>query len=197
MEKEKPGFITEEEYLSAERTSEIKSEYFRGETFAMTGASEPHNLIVANLIYELKGQLRKVPCRVYPSDMRLKVEETGLYTYPDVMVVCGQRRYADDERDTLLNPDVIIEVLSDSTESYDRGTKFGQYRRIGSLKEYLLVSQKTRKIERYFKNAKGNWELTETDAQHPSVRLAAIDCELGVDGVYDGVEMKPESILPA
>jgi Uma2 family endonuclease len=197
MRRERIGFIEEETYLEIERRASEKSEYFAGEMFAMAGASERHNLIVANLIFELKGRLKNTPCRVYPGDMRLKIDASGLYTYPDVMVVCGERRFADENDDTLRNPDIIVEVLSDSTERYDRGVKFGHYRKLESLKEYLLVSQNSRKIERYFKNENGNWELTETDDRHPSIRLAAIACELDLDGVYDGIALPGESGSPS
>jgi len=128
-------YLSEEEYLEFERNSEIKHEYFDGEIFAMSGASEAHNLIVANVIGELGSQLKKKPCRVYPSHMRVKIESTKFYTYPDVMIVCEKENFADDKEDMQLNPDVIIEVLSDSTESYDRGKKFSHYRQIASLKE--------------------------------------------------------------
>ena len=152
MQQNKTSEITEAEYLAEERKRPFKSEYFRGEVFAMVGASEKHNLIVANLITTLNMQLKGKPCRVYPSDMRLKIEKSKLYTYPDVMVLCGERQFVDEKNDTLLNPEVIIEVLSDSTESYDRGVKFEHYRTAPSLKEYILISQNDRKMKRYYKN---------------------------------------------
>ena len=119
--------LTEEEYLAAERQAEFRSEYFAGEMFAMTGATRQHNRIVTNLVARLDEQLREGPCNVYANDLRVKVESTGLYTYPDVIVTCGQEKFADDVFDILLNPLVIIEVLSDSTEAYDRGKKFEHY----------------------------------------------------------------------
>ncbi|MFP4346662.1 MAG: Uma2 family endonuclease [Desulfococcaceae bacterium] len=190
MHHEKIESMTEAEYLDRERVAEYKSEFFSGEMFAMTGASRNHNLIVTNLIRELSGQLKKTPCRVYPSDMRLKVEKTGLYTYPDVMVVCGEHRFADTEkRDTLLNPDVIVEVLSDSTEKYDRGDKFAHYRRIDSLTEYLLISQKKPKIERYFKNSTGLWTLMETDDSRSEILLDSIGCTLSLEEIYDKTDV--------
>ncbi|QTA93322.1 Uma2 family endonuclease [Desulfonema magnum] len=188
MQQQAVSMISEAEYIEQERTAEIKSEYYQGEIFAMAGASRKHNLIVANVIGELRYQLKNKPCRTYPSDMRLKTEATGLYTYPDVMVVCGDEKFTDERQDTLLNPDVIIEVLSDSTESYDRGRKFQNYRKVGSLKEYVMISQHCRKIERFHKNEKQQWVLTESDKENPSVFLESIGCELELSEIYDKTE---------
>ena len=181
-------YLTEEEYLEFERNSEIKHEYFDGEIFAMSGASRKHNLIVANVIFSLMSQVRQRPCRVYPSDMRLKIETTKLYTYPDVMIICGHDElFADNKEDMLLNPDVIIEVLSDSTENYDRGKKFEHYRKIVSLKEYVLISQNTRKIERFLKTEHLRWISDETDEEHTEIILESVGCALNLDEVYDKV----------
>jgi len=188
MQQEPIPLISETEYLEGERLSEIKHEYYQGEIFAMAGVSERHNLIVMNVIGELRYQLKGKPCRPYPGDMRLKIEETGLYTYPDVMAVCGERQFGDEKQDTLLNPDVIIEVLSDSTESYDRGNKFQNYRRIASLKEYVMISQKQRKIEKYARSHDGRWILSETDENHPAIFLESIGCELELSEIYDKVD---------
>ncbi|OQY59447.1 MAG: hypothetical protein B6245_06540 [Desulfobacteraceae bacterium 4572_88] len=124
----------------------------------------------------------------YPSDMRLKIEETWLYTYPDVMVVCGEEKFGNEQQDILLNPDVITEVLSDSTEGYDRGAKFGFYRTLSSLREYVIISQNSQKMEKYSRNEAGQWVLTESDAEHPGILLESIDCELPLSEVYDKVE---------
>ncbi len=188
MQHQAVSTIPEAEYLEQERASEIKSEYYKGEIFAMAGASRKHNLIVANVITTLNVQLKKKPCRTYPSDMRLKIKEMELYTYPDVMVVCGDEKFGDEKQDTLLNPDVIIEVLSDSTERYDRGRKFENYRKAESLKEYVMISQNCRKIERFYKNERGQWELTESDEENPLVFLESIGCELEISEVYDKTE---------
>ena len=118
------AYFTSEEYLAMEREAETKSEYHAGRIYALAGASESHVLIASNLVVSLGGQLRDKPCRVYASDMRVKVTSFGMYTYPDVVVVCGQARFEDTRRDTLLNPTVIVEILSPSTEGYDRGRKF-------------------------------------------------------------------------
>ena len=138
--------LTPEDYLALERSADFKSEYFDGEIFAMTGASEPHNTIVANTLSEIRQQLKKRPCKVYANDMRVKVDPTGLYTYPDVVVVCGKARLEDAHLDTLLNPTLIVEVLSDSTEAYDRGRKFEHYRKLESLAEYVLIDPIPRRL---------------------------------------------------
>ena len=133
--------LTPQEYLARERRATEKSEYYRGEIFAMAGASFEHSLIKDNLARESGNQLKDKPCRVITSDLRIKVNATGLYTYPDAVIVCDEPKFEDAQVDTLLNPRVIVEVLSDSTEKYDRGGKFAHYRQIPSLQEYVLVAQ--------------------------------------------------------
>src|ERR1044072_9754283 len=128
------NYFTPEEYLEMERKADCKNEYFNGEIFAMGGASPRHVLIVTNVVSELRTQLKNRPCTVYSTDLRVRVSATGLYTYPDVIVVCGEPRFADDHRDTLLNPTLIVEVLSNSTKDYDRGDKFEQYRALESFR---------------------------------------------------------------
>ncbi len=187
MQPQTVPYLTEEEYLEFERNSEIKHEYFEGKIFATSGASEAHNLIVTNLIAILGLHLKKKPCRVYPSYMRLKIEKTRLYTYPDVMIVCGQDKFDDEHKDMLLNPDVIIEVLSDSTESYDRGKKFENYRKIGSLKEYVLISQNTPKIEKFVRAENYRWIFSATDENITDMPLESVGCMLNLDEVYDKV----------
>jgi Uma2 family endonuclease len=147
--------LTEAEYLEIERTAEWKSEFFNGEMFAMAGATPEHVLIAGNVAAELRLQLRGRPCRVYPVDLRVKVSDTGLYTYPDVVVVCGEPRFDELRGDTLLNPTLIVEVLSSSTEAYDRGDKFAHYRRLDSLQEYVLVAQDRCRIERFLRQKEG------------------------------------------
>lgn len=180
-----PIRMTQTEYLAFERASEIKHEYSNGQVYAMTGASEAHNLICVNLITALKTQLRSRPCKVYPSDMRLQVTASGLYTYPDVSVICGPARFADDKRDTLLNPTVLIEILSSSTEGYDRGKKFQHYRELPSLREYLLVAQDSPRIERYLLPEEGAWTLTDTNGLSAELVLPSIGCALALADVYD------------
>ena len=152
--------------------------------FATAGASREHNLIAMNLGTALNTQLRDTDCEVHPAHMRVKVSPTGLYTYPDVTVVCHQPRFEDEQFDTLLNPLVIVEVLSKSTEAYDRGAKFEQYRRIGSLREYLLVAQDWIHIEHFARQDDGNWLLREYSELATKVELASISCEVLLEDVY-------------
>jgi len=182
-----PQLATAAEYLAFERAATTKHEYRGGEVVAMASASREHNLIVANLVAELRAALRGRPCETYPSDMRLRVTETGLYTYPDVVVVCGEPQFEDAEVDTLLNPTLIVEVLSPSTEAYDRGDKFEQYRTLPSLREYLLVSQHRPHVERFIRQEGNTWLLTETRGIDATVRLEAIDCTLSLAEVYDRI----------
>ena len=178
--------LTPDEYLAAERWATHKSEYIAGEVFAMSGASEAHNLIVANLIATLHQQLRQRDCRVYPSDMRVVNPEKNFF-YPDVTVVCGAPRFTDDRRDTLTNPTLIIEVLSDSTPDYDRGSKFAQYRRLASLQEYLVVAQTAPCVEHHTRQADGCWLLHETSDLTAVLTLASIGCQLPLAEIYDKV----------
>ena len=189
MSSQPKTYITPEEYLTIERKAEYKSEYVNGEMFAMAGASERHVLIVTNIVVELGGQLRRRPCTVYSTDLRLRVSPTGLYTYPDVVVVCGQARFADDQKDTLLNPTLIIEVLSDSTKDYDRGGKFQHYRTLASLTEYVLVSQETCHVERYVRQPENRWLLSETNEVKDTIHLSTIECDLVLAEVYDKVDL--------
>ena len=152
--------LTPQEYLARERLAEFRSEYYRGEVFAMAGASWEHTLIKDNLAAESRGQLKQGPCHVLTSDMRVKISGTGLYTYPDIAIVCDKPQFEDGEFDTLLNPRALVEVLSDSTEKYDRGAKFAHYRQIPSLQEYVLVSQDRVLMERDPRCADGSWVLT-------------------------------------
>ena len=180
-------FITPEQYLYRERNAEFRSEYLRGEMFAMAGASANHNLIVGNCVQNIGQQLKKKPCRVYPSDLKLRIQATGLYTYPDLSVVCGEPQLESDHGDVLLNPVVLIEVLSDSTEAYDRGKKFEHYRTIPSLKHYVLVAQDRHSIDCFSLNPDGSWSLTACQTPTGMVELAAIDSQLSAVEVYDKV----------
>ncbi len=184
----KPHY-TPQEYLALERKAQDKSEYFNGEIFAMTGASRRHNVMVANVLAALHGQLKKRPCEIYPSDMRVKVSPTGLYTYPDVVVVCGEPRFDDEQKDTLLNPTVLVEVLSKSTASYDRGEKFEHYRKLDSLNEYLVIAQNKHHVEHYVRQPDNQWLLSETDDIQSIVNLSSIECHLSILDVYDKIEI--------
>ena len=180
-------YVTPEEYLHHERKAEFRSEYFRGETFAMAGASANHNLIVGNCIQTLGQQLKKKPCRVYPSDLKLRIEATGLYTYPDLSIVCGEPQLESDAGDVLLNPVVLVEVLSESTEAYDRGKKFEHYRTIPSLMNYVLIAQDRHSIDCFERDPDGAWRLTSCQGLDGKVQLASIDSQLAATEVYDKV----------
>src|SRR5437660_2569707 len=146
-----------EEYLAGERIAACRSEYLDGYVLAMAGGSEAHNVIAGNLVTLLNVHLREEPCRVFPSDMKVHRVHSNRFFYPDVTVVCGDSRFVDDNRDVLLNPILLIEVLSNDTESFDRGEKFKSYLQLDSLREYVLVSQSAPVVERYTRQATGDW----------------------------------------
>jgi len=174
---------TPEDYLAWERAQPEKHAFYQGEIFAMPGASREHNLLVTNLVRLLGNALLDKPCEIYPSDMRVKVSMTGLYTYPDVSVVRGEPEFEDNAVDTLLNPAVIVEVLSDSTERYDRGHKFEQYRTLQSLRDYVLVTQDRVLVEHFTRQPDGWWGLRELRADD-RLDLASVGCEIAVLNVY-------------
>jgi Uma2 family endonuclease len=178
----KPRY-TPEQYLASERAAEHKSEYINGEIFAMSGASREHNLICVNLLRELSAQLLDRACEVYGSDMRVKVSATGMYTYPDVVAVCGEPVFEESQVDTLTNPTAIIEVLSPSTEAYDRGDKFAHYRRLASLQEYVLVAQDKMRVEHYERRG-AEWVLTEVNEPDASLNLVSLGCSVALEEVY-------------
>jgi len=175
--------FTPQEYLALERKSETRNEYYNGEIFAMAGASREHNLIAGNLFRDIGNQLEDRPCETYMNDMRVWIEATGLYTYPDVVVVCGEPRFQDREVDTLLNPTVIVEVLSPTTEAYDRGDKFRHYRRIDSLREFVLISQDRMMVERYTRQGK-DWVLSDMTDPDQVLKLESIGCQIPLDRIY-------------
>lgn len=184
-------YLSQAEYLERERSAPTKSEYFRGDIFLMAGGSESHNLISLNIGTALNVVLADRPCRVYPSDQRISCL-TGLMTYPDVSVVCGEREYLDDRRDTLLNPLVVIKVLSPSTEGYDRGKKFEHYRTILSLREYILVAQDAATIERFARDgASGQWTLSEYHGLDATLPLDALNCQIALKDVYRKIDFPP------
>lgn len=188
MSSQRKTSLTPEEYLALERKSEIKHEYYAGEMFAMVGASKRHNLITTNIIRILGNQLLERSYNVYASDMRVKVSATGKYTYPDVVVACEEEKFDDAENDTLLNPVVVIEVLSESTEAYDRGKKFEQYQNIESLTDYLLVAQDLYRVEQFVRQSNREWRYSEYHQAEDIVKLNVIGCELLLKDVYAKVE---------
>jgi Uma2 family endonuclease len=185
-------YLSPEEYLALERASETRNEYLGGEMIAMTGASRRHSLVTTNLIREIGQQLKGRPCEVLNGDMRVWVPSTGLYTYADVVAVCGEPALADGFFDTLTNPTLLIEVLSPSTQDYDRGTKFVYYRALDSLREYLLVSQNQPRVEHYLRQEDGNWLLSEKTDLAASIALPSIGCQLAMADIYDKVPFDTE-----
>jgi Uma2 family endonuclease len=184
--------LSPQEYLARERAQlEQKNEYYAGELVPMTGATEARNLIVGNLIRELGNQLDGQPCKVYASDMRVKIPDEDSYFYPDVSVVCGEAQFEDERRDTLLNPQVIIEVLSETTESYDRGRKFLNYRTIPSFREYLLVSQDEPVVEHFIRQENDQWLLKTIAAWTDEVDLPTLGCRLPIARIYRHVLQGP------
>lgn len=190
--------VTEDEYLGLERAAETKHELVNGEIVAMAGGSPRHNAIAANVSGVLRTQLKDRPCIVFSSDQRIHVEATGLYTYADVSVTCDRPRFHPKHKDTLLNPRVIVEVLSDSTEGYDRGAKFAHYRGLPSFQEYLLISQHVALVEHYLRLETGQWILTAYQGETAIVKLPSLDCELPLAEVYDKLHLlAPEPPAPS
>ena len=187
------AWLRPEEYLAIERQAACKSEYVAGEMFAMAGASRRHNLIVANVIRILGNQLLESPCNVYPSDMRLKIRQTGRYTYPDVVVAGAEEQFEDEHRDTLLNPVVILEVLSESTEAYDRGKKFEQDQHIASLVEYILIAQDHHSVERYVRQEGRTWTYSAFHSLEDIVALSTIGCQPVLQDIYTKVDVQHAS----
>lgn len=185
-------YLTPEEYLTLERQAETKSEYFQGEVYAMAGASPRHTLIAANTVALLVLGLKGRPCTVHGSDLRLKVPATGLYSYADVTVVCGKAQFEDRHQDVVLNPTVIFEVLSRSTEGYDRGEKFEHYRTLESLTDYVLVSQRRPLVEHFARQADGSWVLKPYAGVESTVLIPSIGCDLPLADMYDKVEWPEE-----
>ena len=178
-------YVTPEEYLALERKAEFKSEYMDGVVYAMAGASKRHNLIVANVIITLGAQLKGRSCRVYPSDLRVRVPNSKRFFYPDVSVVCGDDEFADAEQDIILNPTLIVEVASEATAAFDRGKKFLSYQQISSLQEYLLVSQDEILVEGYARQGNDTWLYTKVAGPDGTLTLRSIECELALKEVYD------------
>lgn len=185
--------VTPAEYLALERSAREKSEYVNGRIYAMAGTSRVHSLIVTNVIRELSNELRGRPCEIHGSDMRVKVQHTGMYTYPDVVALCGEAQLEDAELDTLLNPSVIVEVLSPSTESYDRGEKFAHYRRLDTLQEYVLVAQVRHRVE-HFRREGDHWVLTEVSDADGTLTLSSLGCTLALADIYERVEFPAADI---
>ncbi|MFN8496704.1 MAG: Uma2 family endonuclease [Anaerolineae bacterium] len=183
---------TPAEYLALERDAPTKSEYINGQIYGMSGASRRHNLIGGNVFREISNRLRGRGCETYIADMRLKVSVTGMYTYPDVIVVCGEPQFEDAHVDTLVNPTVIVEVLSPSTEACDRGEKFAHYRRLGSLMEYVLITQDKVRVEHYVRQG-DDWLFSEVSELDGMLRLASIDCAVVLRDIYENVSFEDDT----
>lgn len=178
--------ITSIEYLARERKAEFKSEFLHGEMFAMAGGSPMRSLIAANFVGSAWQALKGKPCKVFNSDLRVKVSASGLYTYPDASIICGELKFDDIQQDTVINPTVLIEVLSDSTEKYDRGTKSQHYRSIESLQELVLISQNEAHVERYLRQNNG-WLLSDISELQACLELSSIGVSMTLGELYRGV----------
>ncbi len=181
-------FITAEEYFEIEEAAEYKSEYYHGEMFAMSGASNNHNIVAGNTFFNLYGSLRNTDCLVYIGDMKVQLDEARHYAYPDVSVVCGNVEFAPGRNDTIVNPVVIIEVLSESTQDYDRGLKFKAYQNIPSLKEYILIDQYSCSVEYFFKDESGKWNSEKLDKPEDTLKLRSADAEISLKAIYHRVK---------
>jgi Uma2 family endonuclease len=189
MSRQPKTYATPEEYLAFEREAENRNEYVNGEIRAMTGASRKHNLISLSIASELRAQLKGKPCEAYATDMRVRVPSANVYTYPDVIVVCGEPKFEDGYLDTLLNPTLLVEVLSKSTEKYDRTIKSDYYRTLESLAEHLIVSQNEYAVEQYTRQADGRWLLTNVRGLESAIELHSVGCVLPLSDIYEGVEL--------
>jgi Uma2 family endonuclease len=183
--------ITPQEYLIRDRQASCKSEFHQGEVFAIGGGSANHSLIAANFVREAGNALKDKPCTVFNSDLRVQVRSTGLYTYPDATIVCGEREFDDDQRDTIINPTVIVEVLSDSTEKYDRGKKANHYRQIASLKELLLITQGRPHVERFTRQPNGDWMFHEQYDLSADFELKSLGIFVAISELYRGLKFDP------
>ena len=177
------------EYLAAEQTSEVRHEFFNGEIFAMAGASPEHNTVKENCIGEMFFRLKNTPCRSFSTDQRVKIPATGLYTYPDILIVCGRAEFDAEDPHSLINPQVIFEILSPSTESYDRGTKFHHFQKLPSVKEYVLISQDKMQVERFVRQPNDSWLLTTFDDVNGEFALTTVPVTVLLADLYRGVEI--------
>jgi Uma2 family endonuclease len=178
-------YLSPEEYLALERNAEFKSEYIDGVVIAFAGCNDRHNLITANIITTLATQLKGRPYKLYPSDLKVRIPNSKRFFYPDVSIVCGPVEFADDGRDVILNPSLVVEVSSDSTAAFDRGKKFLSYQQINSLQEYLLVSQDEILVEGYARQGNNTWLYTKVAGLESTLTLPSIECQLALKDVYD------------
>lgn len=192
MAAKREPFLSPEDYLAIEREAHDKSEYFSGQMWAMAGASRPHNNIVTNLVREISSRLRGRPCETYANDLRVRVSSAGLYTYPDVVIVCGEPEFIDVKGDTLVNPTVLVEVLSPGTEAWDRGGKWAQFQRLPSLQEYILVSQDAMIVERFTRQEGGAWLYSRAEGPDAALSFASLSLSVPLPDVYDRIVFDAE-----
>lgn len=184
--------LSPERYLEIERGNDFRSEYYEGQMYAMSGGSLQDSMLIAGVAACLRNALAKGPCRVTASELLVRASKSGPYMYPEVAVFCDEPKLADDHRDVLLNPTLIVEVLSKSTESHDRGQKFTYYRQIESLREYILVSQSQPRVETFSRQESGEWVLKEYVGLDASCLCRSIDCTIPLAGIYDKVPFESE-----
>jgi len=185
----KKEYFTIEDYLATEEKAGYKSEYYNGEIIAMSGGSRNHSVICVNMNWRLGESLAEKECVVFDSNMKLRIAETDSFVYPDVMVVCGDIQFYQERTDILINPVLIIEVLSPSTRLFDRVEKFEYYRSISSVKEYLLISQDKPMVESYYKQDEKKWLYSVVKGVEESIYLQSIDCKLDLKDIYHKTEM--------
>ncbi len=179
--------FTVDEYLAMERVADYKSEYYSGEIFALAGGTVDHNTVTVNCAAELRQSLDARPCYVFASDMRLHVQRSNLFTYPDVMVICGKIRFFDRRNDTVLNPILVVEVLSESTREYDRGAKFDFYKQIPELQEYILIESEQARVEAYRREADGHWTVETISGLDADLPFVTLDCVVPLRRIYHKV----------
>lgn len=190
MQRTKQKYYTPEEYLALEEKAEFKSEYDQGEIFAFSGASLNHNQIIQNVCSRINQQRKKHNCRVFANDLRLWIEANQLFTYPDIMIICDKPKFYSDRDDTVVNPNIIVEILSESTKNYERGDKFVFYRSIPSFQEYILIDQYSAYVEQFNISAAGKWQLTEYKNVKEHLTLTKIDFQIPLEEIYADVEFK-------
>lgn len=178
------------QYLEIEKKSSNKHEYFNEEIFSMAGASDEHNEVFSNLFFQIASKLKGKPCRPYGSDKRLHIPQNTLYTYPDISIYCNGLIHSANDKDSAILPTVLIEILSSTTQSYDRGDKFKLYRDIPSLKEYILIDPEQIAIESFFLNSKNNWELQEYTDQTQNLRFKSLNIDISIQDIYENIPLK-------
>ncbi len=182
-------YFTEKEYLDSERLALDKHEFYKGDIFAMSGASISHNKISKNILVDLGTKLKGKSCEPFGSDLRIHIPKNTLYTYPDISIICGEIETTDDKFDTVTNPSVIIEILSESTKNYDKGGKFTLYREIESLKEYILIDSESIMVEKFIKNTDNSWQLTEYKKLEDFFTIDTVEIRMEITTIYTGVKL--------